>query len=138
MTSTLSLLQSTLKPKSSQQRCWVFYESGEKVRKYELPIDDLTTVQNIIITTIDMIKNELEGITKILQKGCCSLYASRKNGKQINDLPSFEAKQMVSKTGMKFFVLRLPQPQEEKVRTSTVSTRSIQSSMKNPSRNMEK
>lgn len=85
-----------------------------------------------------MIKTELEGITKVVQKGCCSLYASRKNGKQISDLPSMEEKQKVSKTGIKFFVLRLPQPQAEKVRTSTVSTRSIQSEMKNPSKNLEK
>jgi hypothetical protein len=78
------------------------------MRKFELVIDDLTTVQNIIFTTIDLMKTELKGIITTLQKEGSSLYASRKNGKQINDLPSMEAKQHVSKTGIKFFVLRLP------------------------------
>lgn len=52
------------------------------------------------------------------------LYASRKSGKQVSDLPSLEEKQAVLKTGLKFFILK---ETAKKARLSNASTRSIQS-----------
>jgi hypothetical protein len=77
-----------MKVKSNAPKCWVFYGTGEKVDKYELTIDDCTTVQNIIALTIDLIKNT-SFVDFNLSNCSFEVYASRKNGKKVSDLPSF-------------------------------------------------
>jgi hypothetical protein len=67
----------------------------------------------------------------IHSKNCLfELYASRKNGKKMSDLPSLEEKQTILKTGIKFFVLKNNGNQNKSNRLSTASTKSIQSEMK--------
>eukprot|EP00178_Gracilaria_changii_P020048 TRINITY_DN58197_c0_g1_i1.p1 TRINITY_DN58197_c0_g1~~TRINITY_DN58197_c0_g1_i1.p1 ORF type:complete len:101 (-),score=0.41 TRINITY_DN58197_c0_g1_i1:32-334(-) len=59
------------------------------------------------------------------------LFASKKNGRKISDLPSFEPKQKIALTGVKAFYMSLRnQNSSAKKNSPTASTRSIQSEIK--------
>jgi hypothetical protein len=75
---------------SNQPKCWVFFESNDKVEKYELSVDEGTTVSGLIRTAISLIQGKTLTID-FTSKGCLfELYASKKNGRKISDLPSLE------------------------------------------------
>lgn len=56
----------------------------------------------------------------------CELFASRKNGSKISDLPSFSGHQKVLKTGIKRFFLDFEEkPEKKKSTIGSISTKSI-------------
>lgn len=58
------------------------------------------------------------------------LFASKKNGKKICDLPSFEPKQKIALTGVKaFYLIEKEREASTKKSTLTASTKSIRSDM---------
>lgn len=77
-----------MKVKSNASKCWVFYEGDNRLDKYEFSIDDCTTIQNIISLTIDLVKNQ-SFLDLHFSNYSFELYASRKNGKKVADLPCF-------------------------------------------------
>ncbi len=130
MSSTPTSQISLMRVVSNQPKCWVFFEGDDKVEKYELSLDEGTTVSALITTVINLIKGST--LTFDLNAKDClfELYASKKSGRKISDLPSLEEKQTVLKTGIKFFVLQNNAKKVKSKRMSTASTKSIQSEMK--------
>lgn len=118
---------SLLRVKSSTPKCWVFFGDGQQLMKYELPVDDCTTVQHIIAEALALVRAGASSLG--LPCPHFQLYASRKSGKQVSDLPSLEEKQAVLKTGLRFFILK-EASKGSKPRLSNASTRSIQSDFK--------
>jgi hypothetical protein len=73
---------------SSQPKCWVFFEDHEKLEKYELSVDESTTVSGLISKVMDLIKDQTLTIDFSSKDCLFELYASRKNGRKVSDLPS--------------------------------------------------
>ena len=74
-------------------------------------------------------KHRVSTPTEITERGC-NVYASKKNGRRISDLPSFDHHQKVANTGVKHFYLSdLTTESSQKSNKFTVSTRSIQTMM---------
>ena len=118
---------SLIRVKSNAPKCWVFFE-GQQLQKYELPVDDCTTVQNVIAEAVALVR---AGATSLgLECPEFQLYASRKSGRKVSDLPSLEGKQAILKTGLKFFILKGAAKDGKQARLSSASTRSIQSEIK--------
>ena len=130
MSSTPTSQISLMRVASNQPKCWVFFESNDKIEKYELSVDEATTVSVLIRTAINLIQSHVLSIDFTSKNCLFELYASKKNGRKISDLPSLEQKQAVLKTGIKFFVLQDNGKKTKSKRISTVSTKSIQSEMK--------
>lgn len=118
---------SLIRVKSNTPKCWVFFEGSQQLQKYELVVDDCTTVQNIISEAIALIKVGASSLGLECHDSLFQLYASRKNGKKVSDLPSLEEKQAILKTGLKFFILKDIAKSSKQTRLSNASTRSIQS-----------
>jgi hypothetical protein len=121
---------SLMRVNSNQPKCWVFFEGDDKIDKYELSVDEATTVSGLIRTAINLIKGSTLTIDFTSNDCLFELYASKKSGRKISDLPSLEEKQTILKTGIKFFVLQDNAKKVKAKRISTVSTKSIQSEMK--------
>lgn len=79
---------------------------------------------------IELIRNAAIALDIHSSASLFELYASKKNGRKLSDLPSLEQKQAVLQTGLKFFVLKNNAKAVKSSRLSTVSTKSIQSEMK--------
>jgi hypothetical protein len=131
MTSNTNFSQiSLIKVKSDSPKCWVFFDGNGQLNKYEMAVDESTTVQNIIATTIDIIKNGTFAIDFNAQDCLFELYACKKSGRKVSDLPSFEEKQTILKTGINFFILKDLAKKAKTHRLSSASTKSILSEIK--------
>jgi hypothetical protein len=72
---------------------------------FEFSVDDATSVQNIITQTIQIISKVLEKEGIQVEAEQCQLYASRRSGRRVNDLPSLSSQQKIVKTGVNRFYL---------------------------------
>lgn len=79
-------------------------------------------MQNLIAEVLALVRAGPSNLALICPQ--FQLYASRRSGKKVSDLPSLEEKQAVLKTGLRFFILKETAKQ---ARLSNASTRSIQS-----------
>ena len=130
MSSTATSQISLIRVNSSSPKCWVFYACDEKLEKYELSVDYSTTVWALIARVMNLVRGQNLTIDFTSKDCLFELYASKKNGKKLSDLPSLEEKQAVIKTGIKFFVLQNNGKKTKSKTFSTASTKSIKSEMK--------
>ena len=86
-------------------KCTVFYETESSLDKYELQLDQTATVDILISETLKMVKEKHTSLNIDAQRDKMELFASRKNGRKVSDLPSLERQQPVDRTGIKCFFL---------------------------------
>lgn len=123
--SQLSLIKIT---SSSSSKCTVFCEVDSMLDRYELPLDEATTVESIISDTIKLVKKTHSEIHLQEDHSQCELYASKKSGRKVNDLPSLERQQQVVNTGIKcFFLTNVDTSSRKRGQVTSASTKSIQS-----------
>ena len=72
---------------------------------FEIKVEENTSVQAFINEAIELIKLENIGLLADREEFVFELYAARKSGRKISDLPSFESQQKILKTGEKCFFL---------------------------------
>lgn len=98
---------------------------------YEIPVDASTSVESFIAEAIAALKEDCPRFDPTSDRLAIELYAARKSGRKISDLPSFEGQQKILKTGQKCFFLLVEQKEVSfTTKTSTVSSKSIQAEMK--------
>lgn len=90
MSSTPTSQISLMRVASNQPKCWVFFESNDKIEKYELSVDEGTTVSGLVRTAVSFIQGHNLTIDFTSKDYLFELYASKKNGRKISDLPSLE------------------------------------------------
>lgn len=88
MSSTPTSQISLIKVNSNAPKCWVFYEGDEKLEKYELSVDDSTTISALINMAMNLVKGQNLTIDFSSKDCLFELYASKKNGRKLSDLPS--------------------------------------------------
>lgn len=125
--SQLSLIKIT---SSTSSKCTVFCEVDATLDRYELPLDDATTVDSIISDTIRLVKKTHSTLSLQSDPSLCELYASKKSGRKVSDLPSLERQQQVVNTGIKcFYLTNVDTTERKRGKITSVSTKSIQSEM---------
>jgi hypothetical protein len=62
-------------------------------------------VDSFIQQALNLLKAETPVFEAVLDKSGFELYAARRSGRKISDLPSFESQQKIVKTGQKCFFL---------------------------------
>lgn len=115
---------------STTSKCIVFCEVDSSLGRYELSLDDATTVETIIQETLRLVhKDFLAGVPKPSVEQC-ELFACRKSGRKVSDLPSLERQQTAINTGIKcFYLAGLQVSDRKRDNINSVSTKSIQSEM---------
>ena len=87
--SQLSLIRLNTEKTLSAPKCVVFCPLNGSLKKFELSVDDRTTVLAIISETINLL-SEINASLKAKGENQFNLYACKKNGRKCSDLPSFE------------------------------------------------
>jgi hypothetical protein len=72
---------------------------------FDISVEETTTVQSLIQLTIDLLRLEKPTLEISTQRSAMELYAARRSGRKISDLPSFESQQKILKTGERCFFL---------------------------------
>ena len=116
-------------PSSTARRCAVFCEVEGRLKKHVFEVDELMTVGSIITATLAEMKKGNHPVDWISERDKCELYAARKSGKKISDLPSLEKQQKLMEIGVYSFFLCKGEEAKKKEALSAASTRSIQSLM---------
>lgn len=94
-------------------------------------MDETTTVNSLIELTIAFLKEDYPSLDVERKDYVFELYAARKSGRKVSDLPSFEAQQKILKTGETCFYLHIQRRESfKKEKSNTISTRSIRTEMK--------
>jgi hypothetical protein len=125
--SQLSLIRIATAPAS---KCAVFCEINSRLDKYEVVVDDDTTVEGLITKTLALVRKAHSSSDITGGKGHCELFASKKHGRKVSDLPSFDKRQKLSQTGVRYFYLSNVEIGVSRKRNiGSVSTRSIQTEM---------
>jgi len=129
MTQVQGVSQLTLiKTLSNQDKCLVHVHVDSLSHKWELQIDDSTSVENVILKTVILLNKASDIREYDAEEFVFELYAAKKNGRPFSDLPSLEPQQKILLTGIKFFHLSvLPRDIKLRNKLSSVSTKSIQS-----------
>ena len=115
-------------PSSGPTKCTVFCDFGTELAKFSILFHDETSVEGLISETIRLMKETSSSQPIPTHTRGYALFASKKNGRKISDLPSFEPKQKIALTGVKAFYLSPKELENSTKRnTLTASTKSIQS-----------
>lgn len=128
MTDSTTVSQLTLiKSFSCGSTCTVHTQLASRSFKYESSVDQSTTVQSLISQTLASLKNDYPSFGLETKEYTFELFAARRSGRKVSDLPSFEPQQKILKTGESCFYLQIAR-REESVRHKalTISTKSIQ------------
>ena len=113
-------------PSASPTKCTVFCGLRTGLIKFSVPFNDETSVDDLISGAITLMQENYSGQVFSNHPGRYTLFASKKNGRKISDLPSFEPKQKISMTGVKVFYLSLKEIEDStKKNTLTASTKSM-------------
>jgi hypothetical protein len=76
-----------------------------KAFSFDVQVDESSTVESLILETLERLKLALPSFSPPAHNYTIELYAARRTGRKISDLPSFEGQQKILKTGQKCFYL---------------------------------
>lgn len=127
MTEPTTVSQLTLiKSFSCGSSCTVHTQLASRCFKYETSVDQTTTVQSLISQTLALLKADCPSFSSESKEYDFELFAARKSGRKVSDLPSFEPQQKILKTGESCFYLLIARREESaRHKTVTISTKSI-------------
>lgn len=132
MPQSLPISQLTLMniPSSKKSKVTVFCEVNCVLNRYVVEFDEASSIGSIIAQTVKLVKlrHPEQGFKDRHHE--CNLYASKKNGNRVSDLPSFEHRQKIIQTGVKYFHLTdLLQETGRKSNDYSTSINSVESEM---------
>lgn len=120
-----------IKTFSNNEKYVVHTHLNGKSYMFHINVDLQTSVESFIQDTLNFLKGDCPVLGTSSDKYAFELYAARRSGRKISDLPSFESQQKIVKTGQKCFFLLIQQKEESfTTKTSTISTKSIRTEMK--------
>lgn len=99
----LNKVKSSLQPKVQQNKCYVFFHKDDILNKQQFSIDDETIVKEIIQKIVQKYLNHSGNTQDNLS---FELYAGKRDGRIVSDLPSFDKNQSVLNTKQKYFYLK--------------------------------
>ena len=97
----------------AQTKCTVFCAAGNALKRFEIEFHEGTTVNSIISETIKLLKEKCPCSKIDEQQNQFNLYASKRSGRKISDLPCFENKQKIGMTGVKHFYLSCSEEEQK-------------------------
>ena len=132
--SQLSLLK--IDSQRDENTSKVFFDLNGALQRVELPFNGTTTISDILTEVISRADNWLGQTSPC--PNALNLYAAKRNGRRMSDLPSYEPSQRIQKTGQKNFYLSLSGVIPKNLRkNSQASTRALRSEMEEPGKKLK-